>query len=180
MIQELDYNNSRKYLEYIEKVSLSKCTCLEEISKFLFDWEEATDKTSQYIWVQNDIESPLGFLSYKIYPIPNSKEFLYIVKIYVLSEYRGENPILIDDERVSQLLFREIERKGINIFTLESANSKLDIYYKKLGFIENVEINRILSPIIGKNRKIMARINNKDELLSHTEKILEEISKHEH
>ena len=85
------------------------------------------------------------------------RKLSYIVKIYVLEDYRGEIPILIEDERVSEILFRQINRKGVNILTLESACDKLDNYYESLGFKYNEDISNIFSSIIGTKEKIMVK-----------------------
>lgn len=159
MIQELNFIDSKRYLDTFYFKEKPSCS----------DWYEAEESNAQYIWKFANIDIPIGFLSYKVYQLPNTKEFLYIVKIFVLKEYRGESPILIENERVSQILFREIERKGINILTLESADIKLDGYYKKLDYKKNEEMNRIISPIIGKKRDIMVKIINREVEFSEEE-----------
>jgi len=89
---------------------------------------------------------------------PNKIDFIYIVKIYVLKYYRGKNPALIEEEKVSEILFRQIDRKEINILTLESSCEKLDNYYEKLGFEYNRDISEMFSPIVGTNEKIIIKI----------------------
>ncbi|MGJ0330077.1 GNAT family N-acetyltransferase [Aliarcobacter cryaerophilus] len=147
-IQNLDFHNSR--------FLLNKFQVLEK--SFGMDWYDCEDENAKYIWIVEDIENPLGFLSYKIMPHPNKIDFIYIVKIYVLKDYRAENPKLIEEERVSEILFRQIERQGINILTLESACAKLDTHYEKLGFTYNKDLSGIFSSIIGTSEKIMVRI----------------------
>jgi hypothetical protein len=91
--------------------------------------------------------------------------------VYVLENYRGKNPILIKERRVSHMLFQEIYQKGMNILTLESADDKLDNYYKRLGFEYNEEISRILSDKIdSRNRQILHKIKN-EYLMSENLKI---------
>ena len=147
-IQNLDFSNS--------KFLLNKFQALEE--SFGVDWYDCEDENAEYIWIIKDIDNPLGFLSYKILLHPNKIDFIYIVKIYVLKYYRGKNPTLIEEEKISEILFRQIDRKEINILTLESSCEKLDNYYEKLGFEYNRDISEIFSPIVGTNEKIMVKI----------------------
>jgi len=160
MIKEISYINSREYLSLFQAEEKSYGT----------DWYDCEDENATYIWwidVTEVNEKPLGFLSYKILILPNKIDFVYIVKIYVLKSHRGENPILVEEERVSLILFREIERKGINILTLESACETLDDYYKSLGFEYNEDISNIFANEIGTREQIMYRkaedINLSDE-----------------
>ena len=88
---------------------------------------------------------------------PNQIDFIYIVKIYVLKDYRKKTPILIEEERVSEILFRQINRKNINILTLESTCSGLDDYYERLGFKYNEDVNDLFASIIGTNEKIIVK-----------------------
>lgn len=147
-IQNLDFSNSKFLLDRFQSLEKS----------YGMDWYDFDDENAKYIWIVEDIEIPLGFLSYKILPHPNKIDFIYIVKIFVLRDYRGETPKLIEEERVSEILFRQIERQGINILTLESACTKLDTHYKKLGFVYNKDLSGIFSSIIGTSEKIMVRI----------------------
>ena len=147
-IQNLDFSNS--------KFLLNKFQALEE--SFGVDWYDCEDENAEYIWIIKDIDNPLGFLSYKILLHPNKIDFIYIVKIYVLKYYRGKNPTLIEEEKISEILFRKIYKRGINILTLESSCEKLDNYYEKLGFEYNRDISEIFSPIVGTNEKIMVKI----------------------
>ena len=121
------------------------------------DWYDCEDENAKYIWVINGVDNPLGFLSYKILFDSIIKEYIYIVKIYVLSQYRGQTPILIEEERVSEILFRQIERQGINILTLESACEELDDYYESLGFRNIQEVNNGFSQITGTHAKIIVK-----------------------
>jgi hypothetical protein len=146
-IKELVFEDSKQFLDKFQKLENSYGT----------DWYDCEDKEAKYIWLIKDIENPLGFLSYKILLHPNQKDFIYIVKIYVLEDYRGKIPILIEDERVSEILFRQINRKGVNILTLESACDKLDNYYKSLGFKYNEDISNVFSSAIGTKEKIMVK-----------------------
>lgn len=146
-IQNLDFLNSRNLL--------SKFQSLE--NSYYADWYNCEDENANYIWLVKSIEDPLGFLSYKVLPHPNQTDFIYIVKIYVLNDYRGENPILIEEEKVSEILFRQIDRKGINILTLESSCKKLDNYYENLGFKYNKDVSEMFSSVVGTSEKIMVR-----------------------
>ena len=147
-IQNLDFSNSKPLLDRFQILEKS----------YGMDWFDCEDENAKYIWVVEDIENPLGFLSYKILPHPNQIDFIYIVKIYVLEDYRGKNPRLIEEERVSEILFRQIDRQGINILTLESACERLDTHYEKLGFKYNKDVSGIFSSIIGTTQKILVRM----------------------
>jgi len=137
----MSYMESR---ELLNKFQISE----QEHDLYLTNWVDVVDESAKYIWVIENFEDPRGFLSYKILPLANVNEFIYIVKIYVLKDYRGKTPILIDDERVSQILFRQISIKNVDILTLESADIKLDKYYKSMGFEYNEEKSRIYSQVI--------------------------------
>lgn len=147
-IQNLDFSNSRSFLKRFQILENS----------FGMDWYDCEDENAKYIWIIENIENPLGFLSYKILPHPNQIDFIYIVKIYVLEDYRGENPRLIEEERVSEILFRQIDRQGINILTLESACERLDTHYEKLGFKYNKDVSGVFSSIIGTAQKVLVRM----------------------
>ena len=147
-IQNLDFSNSKPLLDRFQILEKS----------YGMDWFDCEDENAKYIWVVEDIENPLGFLSYKILPHPNQIDFIYIVKIYVLEDYRGKNPRLIEEERVSEILFRQIDRQGINILTLESACERLDTHYEKLGFKYNKDVSGIFSSIIGTTQKTLVRM----------------------
>jgi len=166
MIRELSYQDSRSFIASFEK--------LENPSPLSTDWVDVEEKNATYIWfleLEDTIEKPLGFLSYKILVLPNTLEFVYIVKIYVLKTHRGEDPILINDERVSKILFDEIDRKDVNILTLESACTNLDVYYKRLGFEYNVDISNEFLAVIGTREEILyRRRENPSNIMSDTEK----------
>lgn len=146
-VKNLDYFNSIAFL--------NKFQILEE--SYSADWYDCEDENAEYIWIVEDIENPLGFLSYKILPHPNTIDFIYIVKIYVLKDYRGRTPILIEEEKVSEILFRQIDRKGINILTLESSCEKLDEYYENLGFEYNKDLSEMFSSIIVTTERILVK-----------------------
>ncbi|MGD9623990.1 MAG: hypothetical protein AB7U51_04965 [Arcobacter sp.] len=146
-IQNLDFHNSRFLLNKFQGLEKS----------FGMDWYDCEDENAKYIWVIKGVDNPLGFLSYKILFDSSIKEYIYIVKIYVLSQYRGQTPILIEEERVSEILFRQIERQGINILTLESACEELDDYYESLGFRNIQEVNNGFSQITGTHAKIIVK-----------------------
>jgi len=161
MIKELDYQNSREYLgkfQYFEK-------------SYEADWYDCEDEKATYIWwieVEVTDEKPLGFLSYKQMISPNRVDFIYIVKIYVLHTHRGQEASLIDGERVSMILFRELVKKEVNILTLESACKDLDKYYETLGFMYIKDVNFEFTSIIGTEEKIMIKIQDR-RLLSENE-----------
>lgn len=162
--EELSYDDSRKYL-YLFQREEERLLGLK--GQFLgMDWYGCDDdKDTTFIWLLKDIDVPLGFLSYKPIFWDDTKDFIYIVKVYVLENYRGKNPILMEERRVSYMLFQEIDQKGINILTLESADDKLDNYYKRLGFEYNEEISRTLSnKIDSKNRQILHRIQKTNDI----------------
>ena len=94
-IQNLDFSNSRFFLNKFQASENS----------YGMDWYDCEDENAKYIWAIEGIDNPLGFLSYKILPHPNQIDFIYIVKIYVLSDYRGKDPILIEEERVFPLIW---------------------------------------------------------------------------
>ena len=146
-IQNLDFHDSRFLLNKFQGLEKS----------FGMDWYDCEDENAKYIWVINGVDNPLGFLSYKILFDSIIKEYIYIVKIYVLSQYRGQTPILIEEERVSEILFRQIERQGINILTLESACEELDDYYESLGFRNMQEVSDRFSQITGTHAKIIVK-----------------------
>ena len=73
-IQNLDFSNSKPLLDRFQILEKS----------YGMDWFDCEDENAKYIWVVEDIENPLGFLSYKILPHPNQIDFIYIVKIYYL------------------------------------------------------------------------------------------------
>lgn len=144
-IEELSYNNS--------KAHLLKFQLLE--NSYGADWYGADDKASTYIWLLENVKNPLGFLSYKKLILPNKVDFIYVIKIYVLKKYRDKNPILLDEERVSEILFRQIETKSVNILTLESSCKKLDVHYESLGFEYNKDNSKIFAQAINTNSKVM-------------------------
>lgn len=146
-IKNLDFFNSKLFLKKFQALEMS----------YGMDWYDCEDESAKYIWIVEDIENPLGFLSYKILPHPNQTDFIYIVKIYVLNEYRGKDPVLVEEERVSEILFRQIERQEINILTLESACEELDTHYEKLGFKYIKDVSGIFSSILGTSEKIMVK-----------------------
>jgi len=152
-ITELSFLESKKLLYTFQKLEKS----------YGADWYDCEEEDASYIWIIENIDNPLGFLSYKVFLHPNQRDFIYIVKIYVREAHRGENPILIDNRRVSKILFREINKKDVDLLTLESADEKLDKYYKKLGFQYNADISREIASIIGINEQVMyrAKINRK-------------------
>lgn len=156
MIREISYHDSREYLNKFQK----------EEKSYGVDWYDCEDKDATYIWwIESEVisENPLGFLSYKKMILTNSIDFVYIIKIYVLKTHRSENPILIEGERVSIILFKELDKKEVNILTLESACTELDVYYKNLGFSYNKEISGEFSKSIGTSEKIMYR--RKEDIL---------------
>ena len=153
-IKELNFKNSEQLLDRFQRLENS----------YGADWYDCEEERAKYIWLIEDIENPLGFLSYKVLLHPNKIDFIYIVKIYVLKNYRGKNPKLIEEERVPEILFRQIDKKGVNILTLESACEKLDIHYERFGFEYNEEMSDFFAPIIGTNEQIMTKFIKEPEL----------------
>jgi len=157
MIKELSYEESKEYLSKFQ----------QEEKSYGADWYDCEDGSAIYIWlieIGYINEKPLGFLSYKKMILPNKVDFVYIVKIYALHTHRGENPTLFNRKRVSEILFDEIDKKGVNILTLESACEKLDIYYKSLGYIFSKELSDEFARVIGTREEIMYRIKNNIKL----------------
>jgi len=156
-IKEFSYFASKEYI--------SKFEILEKPDPLSTDWIDVEDSRATYIWVlENIIDKPLGFLSYKVLILPNRIDFIYIVKIYVLHTHRGEAPNLIEGERISSILFRELAKKEINIFTLESACEQLDRYYAELGFRYIKEVSTELASVIETTAPIMHKIEKKKSL----------------
>ena len=151
-IKEFDYQSSKHLLKRFQIIEKS----------YGANWFNCEDENSQYIWIIENTDNPLGFLSFKILIHPNQKDFIYIVKIYVQRQYRGENPLLVNKERVSQILFRQIESKGVNILTLESADEKLDAYYEQQGFKYNEDISNFFAPVIGTNDKVVVKFLHRE------------------
>ena len=143
----MSFIESEKYLDDFQKLENS----------YGADWYDCEYKSAKYIWLIENIENPLGFLSYRVLVLPNKIDFVYIVKIYTLNTHRGKNPILVEEERVSEILFRQIDRKDVNILTLESACEELDSYYKSLGFKYNEEISQVFAQEIRTTEPIMYR-----------------------
>ena len=159
LVRELSYIDSRELLHKFQLLENS----------YAADWYGAEDESADYIWLIENIVNPLGFLSYKLLVLPDKTGFVYIVKIYVLEDYRGSDAIPIEEERASEILLREIERKGINILTLESACDALDNRYEELGFEYIEEISREFGSIIGTVDKIMykhIRVNTEENIIS--------------
>lgn len=177
-IVNLDYNKSSKFLYLF---SMSNRKSVKDI---------ATDRKNDanYIWIvkqpmtEDETEKPIGFLSYIVYPISNNRAFIYIVKIHVLEEYRREGAILFDEVRVSEILFKEIEKKedeqkklSIDVITLVSANETLDLYYTNLGF-KNLPIGEVsmqYSKVINTNDPIKYRIKESSKItINDSEKLI--------
>lgn len=133
------------------------------------DWSGSEDG-DKYIWlIDNSVvpEKPIGFIAYKEYLLHNKKEFIFIVKIYVLKGFsRVPNPFLIDDKKASMILFERLEALGKSIITLESACEKLDKHYEYFfGFIYNDDIANQFSEIINiKGEHIMYKKINTPKL----------------
>ena len=128
-----------------------------------FDLYTDRKKESEYIWLMED-EKEIGFLSYSINEIPDSdRAFIYIAKIYILEEYRGDD--------LSSILFEEIEKiedtqkkLNIDVITLIPANKELEEkLYKKIGFkdLDNIGVLTLYSGIIRTQDPIMYRIKQK-------------------
>ena len=155
-LEELSFRDSRKLLTKFQQLEKS----------YGADWYDTEEEGADYIWLIKNLDDPLGFLSYKLLRLSNQMGFVYIVKIYVLKAYRGRNPILIDEERVSEVLLRTMESKGFNILTLESACDKLDRRYKELGFEYIEDLSREFGSVLDTSEKIFyKRINIEDEMI---------------
>jgi len=155
-LEEFSFGDSRKFLTKFQLVEKS----------FGSDWYDAEDENATYIWIIENMDNPIGFLSYKLFILPDQKDFVYIVKIYVLKAYRGTTPILIEGERVSETLLREMERKGFDILTLESACDALDQRYRELGFEYVEDLSRIFGRVLGTSEKIYyKRIKIEQEMI---------------
>lgn len=178
-VTHLTYKESGRLLH---EFSVSERSNVREVAT---EWKNHAN----YIWIikkalsENEIDTGIGFLSYNIYPIADSiKSFIYIVKIHVLKDYRGDTPTLIDGKRASQILFDEVEKiedeyskSDIDIITLISANEELDKFYKDLGFKDLPEgkVTEEYSRKISTADPIMYRIKQKSELkLSDGEEVL--------
>ncbi len=149
-IHELSFSGSKEFL--------GKFQLLE--NSYGADWYGAEDENADYIWLVENIDNPLGFLSYKLLVLPDKTGFVYIVKLYVLKEYRSTDPVLIEEERISVILLREMERKGFDILTLESACVALDKRYRVLGFEYIEDLSREFGSVIGTSEKVLyKRIN---------------------
>ena len=148
-IKELSYEESRGLISIFES--------LEEPVLLSTDCVDVEESRAKYIWLIEDMKKPLGFLSYRLFILPNKIAFIYIVKIYVLGAYRGTSPILFEDRRVSEILFNEIDKRNVNILTLESACENLDRYYEGLGFKYNKEISDIFAKVIRTTEQIRYR-----------------------
>ena len=162
--KNLNYKESKKSL-YLFQVLAKKST---------IDLYTDRKNESEYIWLMED-EKQIGFLSYSINEIPDSdRAFIYIVKIYILKEYRGNN--------LSSILFNEIEKiedikkkLNINVITLVSANKTLeDKLYKKIGFkeLEDIRVIEQYSKIIRTQDPIMYRLKQvpkQDKIVENSE-----------
>lgn len=147
--KELSRKESQEYLDRFQQLEYHN-----RLSTM--DWH-GSDSANFYIWsidITSGIEIPIGFIGYNFFALANGEEFIYIVKFFISREYRTyDNPNdvkLIEEEKASILLFREIISKGKNIITLTSASKKLDTYYsKKYGFVYDEEICEKLANIVG-------------------------------
>lgn len=147
---ERDYRRSQ--------VLLKEFQITEQV--FGCEWDDAEDYAANYIWVVDIVESerPIGFLAYKLLYLKQEKAFTYILKLFVLNEYRGEDPVLMDGERVSKVLFNTVVRKGYEIVTLEPSCERLEEHYQdEFGFKYVETISKIFADAIDavKYRKIL-------------------------
>lgn len=74
----MSYMESR---ELLNKFQISE----QEHDLYLTNWVDVVDESAKYIWAIENFEDPREFLSYKILPLANVNEFIYIVKIYVVT-----------------------------------------------------------------------------------------------
>ena len=179
-----------KHLSYKESGRLlHEFSVLEQSNprKIGTDWKN----NANYIWIiekalrEGENDKGIGFLSYSIYPIADSKKsFIYIVKIHILEKYRGESATLIDGKRARQILFNEIEKiedehskLDIDIITLVAKNDRLDRFYKEdLGFndLPKGKVSEEYRSKTGCSEPILYRIKEKSKdrlMLSDDEKI---------
>lgn len=147
--EELSREESQQYLALFQK--------LEYKSRLpSTDWYGGDD-ASFYIWavdITDGEKIPIGFIGYDLFALSKDEEFIYIVKFFVLGEYKkyyNKSVVkLIEGEKLSSILFKEIIAKGKNIITLTFANEKLkDHYNREFGFIHNKEISEKLADIVG-------------------------------
>ncbi len=149
IMRELSKPESQEYIDRFQRLEYSYRVAST-------DWYGSED-ANFYIWlidITSEPEIPIGFIGYKVFALDDGEAFIYIVKFFVLKEYKKynnrSNVKLVEGEKVSSLLFKEIKSKGMNIITLTSANSKLDIYYTNAyGFTHNEQICGKLADIIG-------------------------------
>jgi|GEM_PF-3873292 len=150
--KDLPKKESQEYLDQFQILEYKdRCTNYA-------NWYDS-DNANFYLWLvdtTDKIEIPIGFIGYNFFALANGEEFIYIVKFFISREYRTyDNPNdikLIEEEKASSLLFREIISKRKNIITLTSANEKLDTYYsKEYGFVYDEEICEKLASIVGEN-----------------------------
>jgi hypothetical protein len=133
----------------------------KESSKYLYEFHQSaqdsylnlyTDrkKDATYIWLFDE-QTIVGFLSYIINEILDStKAFIYVVKVYILKKFRGNN--------LSHILF--------NVITLVAANKQLeDKLYRKIGFKEliNESLLELYSKIIRTQDPIMYKLKKPEK-----------------
>lgn len=142
-----------------------------------------SDEANYYLWLVDITdpfnEIPIGFIGFNLYTLPK-EEFIYIVKFYVLNDYRKyDNETerkLIDGKKVSSLLFDKIKSKRKDIITLTPANNALEKYYQKeYGFTYNYKVCDKLASNISVNcdrilyldlAKEIRNLKNEDTLTS--------------
>lgn len=123
--QELSYRDSSKFLYQFHQFE----------KKSYQDLYTDRKNDARYIWALENGENPIGFLSFNLFKLANHEtQFIYIVKIYVTEKYKGKEAILIENDKISAILFKYIENKNIPILTLVPANDNLNNYYGRLNF----------------------------------------------
>jgi ribosomal protein S18 acetylase RimI-like enzyme len=148
----------------------------KESSKYLYEFHQSaqdsylnlyTDrkKDATYIWLFDE-QTIVGFLSYIINEILDStKAFIYVVKVYILKKFRGNNLSHILFNKISQI--EDEKRKlDINVITLVAANKQLeDKLYRKIGFKEliNESLLELYSKIIRTQDPIMYKLKKPEK-----------------
>lgn len=147
--EDLSKEKSQEYLDLFQKLEYQNRVPST-------DWDGGENANS-YIWlvdVTDGSKIPIGFIGYDTLALPNGEEFIYIVKFFVFGKYKkycNQGDVkLVEGEKVSSLLFKEVKSKGKSIITLTSASKKLDTYYQKeYGFIYDEKISEKLASIVG-------------------------------
>lgn len=147
--EDLSKEKSQEYLDLFQKLEYQNRVPST-------DWDGGDD-ANFYIWAVDITDGgkiPICFIGYDLFALSKDEEFIYIVKFFILGEYKkyyNKSVVkLIEGEKLSSILFKEIIAKGKNIITLTFANEKLKHYYnREFGFIHNKEISEKFADIVG-------------------------------